>query len=83
MDGGRILRSSLAIIFGHARATKTAVFVGRLMALVFVAAAIYFRQTTFGIVGAFVFMAAGLESQTAAAGDVSESRYDEPDEPFQ
>lgn len=83
MDGGRILRSSLAIVMGHRPATKVAVLVGRVMALVFVAAAFYFLEASIGIVGAFVFLAAGMESEAAAAGVVSESRYDEPDVPFQ
>lgn len=83
MDGGRILRSGLAFFLDHRRATKVAVIVGRILALVFIATAVAYGDVMLGIVGAFVFMAAGMESAAANAAVVSESRYEEPEIPFQ
>lgn len=84
MDGGRILRSSLAIFLDYQRATKAAALVGRILAVCFLAAAVfYFQDFMLGILGVFVFLAAGIESEAALASGVSESRYDEPPVPFE
>ena len=82
MDGGRILRSSLSIFLGHQRATKAAVVVGKILAILFIIASLYFGFIWLGIVGVFVFLAAGTESAAASAAAVSESRYEEPALPF-
>jgi len=82
MDGGRILRSSLSIFFGHQRATRTAVIIGKVFAVLFIGAGFYLQDFWLGVVGGFVFLAAGAESAAAGAAVVSESRYEEPVLPF-
>jgi len=82
MDGGRILRSSLSIFFGHSQATRMAVIVGKIFAIVFFIASFYLGNFWLGVVGVFVFLAAGTESSAAGAAVVSESRYEEPVLPF-
>ena len=82
MDGGRILRSSLSIFFGHQRATRAAVIIGKVFAVLFIGAGFYFQDFWLGVVGAFVFLAAGTEANAAKAAVVSEARYEEPVLPF-
>lgn len=59
MDGGRVLRSLLALRVGHLRATEIAVRVGRWMALVFLIAA--FWQPGLALISVFVFFAGTAE----------------------
>src|SRR5215210_603686 len=61
MDGGRILRSLLAMGMGFARATRVAAGVGQLLAMGFGAWAIFSGNFTLGIVALFVFLGAGGE----------------------
>ncbi|MEL7496964.1 MAG: site-2 protease family protein [Planctomycetota bacterium] len=61
MDGGRILRSMLAFVFPYETATRIAVLVGRLMALVFVVLGTYWQQYSLVFIGCFVFFAASYE----------------------
>ncbi len=83
MDGGRVLRSALAMIIDFHRATIIAVGLGRAIALVFVVVGVYLYDFAFGILGVFIFLAAGIELAASRAAVVSELRYLEPQLPFQ
>jgi Zn-dependent protease len=61
MDGGRVLRALLASGMDYVRATRIAVNVGVVMAVLMVAAAIGFRQPLLGVVALFVFLAGQQE----------------------
>lgn len=62
MDGGRILRSLLAMKWGRLRATKIASTIGRVLAIGFVAYAIYNNQLFLSMIGVFIFLSAGVEA---------------------
>jgi hypothetical protein len=57
MDGGRVLRSILAMRTSHLRATEIAAKVGRWMSLLFVIAGFVLPSIGLLLVGAFVFLA--------------------------
>lgn len=57
MDGGRVLRSLLAMRMTHLRATEIAARIGRWMALAFVVAAFPFMRIELFLVGVMVFVA--------------------------
>ena len=61
MDGGRILRSLLAVSFTHETATLVAGLLGQLVATGFIAYGIYSGEYQFSLIGAFVFLAATAE----------------------
>lgn len=61
MDGGRVLRSLLAMRQGQLRATETAAKVGRWMALLFALAAIYMGEFSLFLVAGFVYFAGSAE----------------------
>lgn len=61
MDGGRVLRSLLAMSQGQLRATETAARVGRWMALVFVLAAFFMGEFSLFLVAGFVYLAGSTE----------------------
>ena len=61
MDGGRVLRSLLAIKFGRSKATQIAGWVGRFIALLFIAYGLYNRDYLFAFLGLFIFMMARVE----------------------
>ncbi len=61
MDGGRVLRSVLAMRQGQLRATETAAMVGRWLALFFVIAAIPLREFSLVLVAGFVYFAGSAE----------------------
>jgi Zn-dependent protease len=62
MDGGRIFRALLAYRLPYIRATWWAVTVGRTLALLFAAMAVfYFEAPVAGVLFVFIFMAAGAE----------------------
>lgn len=72
MDGGRVLRSLLAMKYGRLKATKVAAFIGQAIAAVFIASAILkfpifgrpissVEQFTLSIIGLFVFSMARSE----------------------
>lgn len=61
MDGGRVLRSLLAIKFGRSKATQIAGWVGRIIALLFIAYGLYNRDYLFAFLGLFIFMMARVE----------------------
>lgn len=61
MDGGRVLRSLLAMSQGQIRATETAARVGRWMALAFAVAAIFMGEFSLFLVAGFVYFAGSTE----------------------
>jgi len=61
MDGGRVLRSLLAMSQGQLRATETAARVGRWMALLFAVAAIFMGEFSLFLVAGFVYFAGSAE----------------------
>ena len=63
MDGGRILRSLLALFLPYTAATSFAANLGRIFAILFVAFGIYVREFPFVLIGSFVFFAATAEMQ--------------------
>lgn len=67
MDGGRVLRSLLATVLPHVRATNIAAFVGQLMAGAFAVAGIYSQHWMLLFVALFVFLAARAEAQMVRA----------------
>lgn len=71
MDGGRVLRSLLAMRLPYLRATEIAARVGRWMALVFLAAAFAYGQLGLALIALFVFAAGTaelFEARRRAAG---------------
>ncbi len=84
MDGGRILRSVLGMMMARDKATRIAAGLGRLFAIAFVVAAFMLQHPFLGLIGVFIFFAAGAESrmvqqQVALRGirvrDVMRSRF--------
>lgn len=65
MDGGRVLRSVLAMFTRYDRATNIAAGVGQVMALLFVAAGIFTGNWMLLFVALFVFLAARGEATMA------------------
>lgn len=61
MDGGRILRSILAARIGRLKATRLASYVGRFLAICFVAYGIFNQALILSLIGLFIFMMAGQE----------------------
>jgi Zn-dependent protease len=61
MDGGRVLRSVLALFTSRLQATEVAASIGSLFAMLFVFAGIYFGHLTLTLVGMFVFLAGRQE----------------------
>ena len=62
MDGGRVLRALLAARLGLGRGTAIAARVGRIAALLLIAAGLLWTPTL-ALIGAFVFVAAGAEAR--------------------
>ncbi len=61
MDGGRILRSLLAMVFGWKTATVVAGTIGQLFGLLFIGYGIYSQDYVLAFIGAFVGLAARAE----------------------
>lgn len=61
MDGGRILRSLLAVKLGKLKATKIASMVGRIFAIGFIIFGVFNQQLTLSLIGLYIFMMAGME----------------------
>ncbi|HMP28454.1 MAG TPA: site-2 protease family protein [Saprospiraceae bacterium] len=64
MDGGRILRSALSMKWGKVKATQYASVIGRVLSLVFVAAAFLGNYYTLGLIGVFIFFSATAENKS-------------------
>lgn len=66
MDGGRVLRASLALRMGEHRATQLAAGVGQFLAIVFGLIGLWQQEIVWMLVAFFVFVGAGQEAlQTA------------------
>lgn len=63
MDGGRVLRALLAMRWGRAKGTKYAAAVGKVLAVGFIAYAVYGNDITLGLVGVFIYTMAGMENK--------------------
>ncbi len=63
MDGGRVLRASLARHRSYLAATETAATVGKIFAVLFAAVAIVFFQPILLLVAVFVYLGAGGEER--------------------
>lgn len=61
MDGGRVLRSLLAIWYGRSKATSIAGWIGRTIAFIFILYGLYNRDYMFALLGLFIFMMARVE----------------------
>jgi Zn-dependent protease len=66
MDGGRILRSVLAMRMPRERATRIAAGLGRGVAILGIAYGLYSSQPFMALIGVFIFMAAGAEARNVA-----------------
>lgn len=73
MDGGRVLRSLLAMRLGNLRATGIAARVGRWMALGFVILGFYTVNPMLFLIAAFVFIAGTAELLSVKAREMSSS----------
>ncbi len=71
LDGGRVFRAFLGFFLDYPKATKIAVFVGRIFALAMGFAAIFVLRNPFmALIAFFIFMAGGQEGQAVAARNV-------------
>jgi len=61
MDGGRILRALLAMVLPYLQATRTAVFIGRLIAVLLAVVGIFSGQVILLLVAFFVYVGGGSE----------------------
>lgn len=64
LDGGRLLRSSLAMRIPYARATRIAAFVGRTIAIGFVIFGLFWNLWLV-LIGIFIFYGAAMEERSA------------------
>lgn len=67
MDGGRILRSLLAMRLPRVQATRIAARVGRVLAIGIAGVGLYSSSPSLMLIGAFVFLGAGREAQQVVA----------------
>src|SRR6187551_188567 len=58
MDGGRVARALMTLVWGGARATFIASLLGQVLAVLVVAFAVYSQELVLGLIGALVFVAA-------------------------
>ena len=65
LDGGRMLRSFLAALISHRRATSIASYVGQMLALVLGMAALFNSDFFLGLIAVFIFMGAWQEREQA------------------
>lgn len=62
MDGGRVLRSLLAMGLGQSRATRIAALVARVLAVAMLIFAVFSGQLMLGLIALFVFFGANAEA---------------------
>ncbi|MCX7712485.1 MAG: site-2 protease family protein [Chthoniobacterales bacterium] len=65
MDGGRVLRATLAVFLRYDRATDVAAFIGQLIAIVLFALSVLWGQLLLGLISIFVFLGARQEAVLA------------------
>lgn len=75
MDGGRILRSLLALKIGKIKATKLASLVGKTLAVGFIVFGIFNQQVILSLIGLFIFMMAGKEYDQTKIADILSKTY--------
>lgn len=63
MDGGRIFRASLSLLWGRLRATQVAVGLGQLLALSLILGGILMRDVSLPLVAVFILVAAYVEAR--------------------
>jgi len=63
MDGGRVLRSIIAMVTNFEKATIYATWIGMILATIFAGLAIYWAHPTLGFIAIFVFFMANKERQ--------------------
>lgn len=63
MDGGRVLRASLAPVFGWVGASRLAIGLGRIFALIFIGTGAWFASVNLLFVGAFLLFATAVEGR--------------------
>ena len=61
MDGGRVLRALLSMKLERVLATKVAMWIARMISLVFVLLAFHWHHVVLGLIGVFVFIMSGKE----------------------
>lgn len=66
MDGGRVLRAVLALRLSYGLATRIAIFVGRVFAVLFAVVGIFTANYPLALVALFVFSSGGAEGREAA-----------------
>ncbi len=74
MDGGRVLRSVLAMQMPEAKATQIAAVVGQLLAVGFGMLGIITGNVVLVLIAVFVFLGAGQEAQSAVGMSLIEGR---------
>ena len=74
MDGGRVLRSLLAIKWGRKRATRIASVAGQFIALLFIVYGIFNGHLSLTLIGVFIFFTATAENR-AVQMESDLSRY--------
>jgi Zn-dependent protease len=70
MDGGRVLRALLSMRFGRARATGIAAQLGQFLGIAFVVIGLFMGQFLLPIIGIFIYLGAGAESNYEAVRSV-------------
>lgn len=63
MDGGRVLRASLTMVWGRLRATQVAVALGQVLALSLILTGILLRDVSLPLVAIFILVAAFVEAR--------------------
>lgn len=63
MDGGRLLRAVLTVLSNRVRATRVAVLLGQLLAVVLILGGLYTHEVTLPLVACFILFAAFVESR--------------------
>ncbi len=74
MDGGRVLRSLLAMRMGRLKATRIASYLGQFVSVAFVVYGLYTGQFMLALIGFFVFSTARQEEQMVRADSVLTNR---------
>ena len=70
MDGGRILRSFLAVRMDYLKATRISVYIGRIFAILFFLSGIYFKVWMLVLIAGFVYFAASKEEKQVIREDL-------------
>ncbi len=74
LDGGRVLRSLLAMQMPHVRATRIAATIGQVAAVILALLGLASGQWMLAVIAFFIFMGAGAESAAAQTGTVLATR---------